>query len=222
MNEGKNNSPVNARQPCPPLPSLPRGEGLMRMVRRAKADIPSFLFVIIALCSCSFSDEHSFAAPKSSETRVIKVHDGDTVTLTIDGRMRKTRLIGIDAPEMSQRPWGRRAKEHLIGILDRSGWMVTVETDEVKQDKYDRPLVYLRTKDGGLINEQMAMDGYAVKFTIKPNEKYANLIKRAEQSARQEKKGIWGEKGLKEMPVKYREKHPREDSSTTPHLNPLP
>jgi endonuclease YncB( thermonuclease family) len=47
--------------------------------------------------------------PTLQEVQVIKVHDGDTLTLMINGRMRKTRLIGIDAPEMNQRPWGRRA-----------------------------------------------------------------------------------------------------------------
>jgi micrococcal nuclease len=59
----------------------------------------------------------------------------------------------------------------------------------------------------------MVLDGYAVKFTIKPNDKYAHLIKQAERNARQEKKGIWGEQGLKEMPVKYRERHPRTSDS---------
>jgi micrococcal nuclease len=137
------------------------------------------------------------------------VHDGDTVTLMIDGRMRKTRLIGIDAPEMNQRPWGRRAKEHLIDILNHTDWMVTMETDAVLTDKYDRSLVYLWTNTNELINERMVLDGFAVLFTIKPNVRYRDRFSRAEKLARQEKKEIWGPNGLKESPVKYREKHPR-------------
>ena len=147
--------------------------------------------------------------PALQEVQVIKVHDGDTVTLMLNGRMRKTRLIGIDAPEMNQRPWGRRAKEHLIDILNYTDWMVTMETDVVTTDKYGRSLVYLWTKNTELINERMVMDGYAVMFTIKPNSTYADRFKRAEQYARGEKKGIWGPDGLKEKPIEYKKKHPR-------------
>jgi micrococcal nuclease len=141
--------------------------------------------------------------------KVLKAHDGDTVTLMINGKLRKTRLIGIDAPEMNQRPWGRRAKEHLIAILNQTDWTATMETDVVTTDKYGRLLVYLWTKDKEFINEQMIRDGYAVMFTIKPNTIYADRFKIAEQYARREKKGIWGPNGLKEKPIEYKKKHPR-------------
>jgi micrococcal nuclease len=176
---------------------------------RAKAIVTSFVFALIAFCLCSFCSDRSFAAQNPSEAHVVKVHDGDTVTLVMNGRMRKTRLIGIDAPEMNQRPWGRQAKEHLIDIMNHTGWLVTVETDEVKIDKYGRSLVYLWTGNNELVNERMVLDGYAVLFTIRPNVRYEVKFSRAEQLARQELKGIWGPKGLKEAPVRYREKHPR-------------
>ncbi len=179
------------------------GSGITNTILRV------FVFVLIACCICSFSIDPSFAAQKSSEVHVVKVHDGDTVTVMINGRMRKTRLIGIDAPEMNQRPWGRQAKEHLIDIMNHTDWLVTMETDEVTNDKYGRSLVYLWTRNTELINERMVLDGNAVLFTIKPNVKYREKFIRAEQRARREMKGIWGLKGLKEAPVKYREKHPR-------------
>jgi micrococcal nuclease len=172
------------------------------------SSVPSFVFVLIVCFIGSFSIDSSYAQ-KSSEIQVVKVHDGDTVTLMINGRMRKTRLIGIDAPEMNQRPWGRQAKEHLIDIMNHTDWMVTVETDEVSQDKYGRVLAYLWTNNNELINERMVRDGYAVLFTIKPNVRYRAAFSRAEKLAQQEMKGIWGPKGLKEAPAKYREKHPR-------------
>lgn len=169
-----------------------------------------FLFVVvIAFCFFSFCIDRSFAAQKSPGVRVVKVHDGDTVTLMMNGKMRKSRLTGIDAPEMNQRPWGRKAKEHLIDIMNHTEWTVAVETDEVTHDKYGRSLVYLWTNDNDLINEQMVLDGYAVLFSIKPNVRYGDRFSRAEKRARKEMKGIWGPKGLKEAPVKYREKHPR-------------
>ena len=110
---------------------------------------------------------------------------------------------------MNQRPWGRPAREQLVDIMNLTDWRVTVETDEVTNDKYGRSLVYLWTSRNELINERMVLDGYAVLFRIKPNIRYSDTFSRAEQRARQEMKVIWGPKGLKEAPVKYREKHPR-------------
>ena len=174
--------------------------------------VKHFLILVIALFA-SFATllvhGQAISKPALQEVQVIKVHDGDTVTLMISGRMRKTRLIGIDAPEMNQRPWGRRAKEHLIDIFNLTDWLVTMETDVVTIDKYGRSLVFLWTKDKELINERMVLDGYAVLFAIKPNSTYADRFRKAEQYARGEKRGIWGPDGLKEKPIEYKKKHPR-------------
>jgi micrococcal nuclease len=143
------------------------------------------------------------------EARVIAVNDGDTVTLLINGKKQRTRLIGIDAPELGQRPWGERAKEQLAGILRQNRWMVYVETDSVRIDKYDRLLVYLWTKENEFINERMLNDGYAVLFTIQPNSRHLDRFKKAQRNAREKKIGIWGPEGLQERPFDYRKAHPR-------------
>jgi endonuclease YncB( thermonuclease family) len=91
----------------------------------------------------SLGHELSRARPALHEARVIEVNDGDRVTIRPDSRTCRTRLVGIDAPEMGQWPWGRRAKEHLIGIMRDSVRMVFIETDIVKHDKYGRLFAYL-------------------------------------------------------------------------------
>ncbi len=166
--------------------------------------------VFIAV-SGNIRPEQSFAKPDLQEAQVIKVHDGDTVTLQIKNIFHKTRLIGIDAPEMNQRPWGRRAKEYLIDIMNHTDWTVFVETDVITHDKYGRLLAYLWSKQKELVNEKMILEGNAQLFTIPPNVRYVSTFTNAEQRARQEKKGIWGEKGLKESPAEYRKKHPRKE-----------
>ncbi len=180
-----------------------------RIIRRLAA------FIVVLTASSLLWHCQAFSNSPELKVHVIKVHDGDTVTLMINGRMRKTRLIGIDAPEMNQRPWGRQAKEHMIDILNHSDWTVTMETDVVTTDKYGRTLVYLWTKNKEFINEQMIRDGYAVLFTINPNNKYADRFKMAEQYARGGKIGIWGPNGLKEKPIAYRIKHPRKHYDLT-------
>jgi micrococcal nuclease len=171
-----------------------------------------FLFLI----TCAIFILGSMPAPSHSSpalqiARVHQVYDGDTVMLRLKDKKYKTRLIGIDAPEMRQRPWGRKAKEHLIEIMRRTGWTVYVETDVERQDKYGRLLAYLWTKKRALINEKMIVDGFATAFTIEPNSKYAQRFENAENNARDREKGIWGPKGLKERPVEWRKKHPRKD-----------
>src|SRR5512147_3116745 len=80
----------------------------------------------------------AYASERLPEARVIAVNDGDTVTIRMNGKEYRTRLIGMDAPEMGQEPWGRRAQEHLRTLLKDAKWRVSVETDIVKYDKYNR------------------------------------------------------------------------------------
>ncbi len=95
----------------------------------------------------SVSAPQLFASLSLQEARVIAVNDGDTVTLRMNGKERRTRLIGIDAPETGQEPWGQRSREHLRKILKDLHWNVFVETDIVTHDKYNRMLVYLWDDD---------------------------------------------------------------------------
>jgi micrococcal nuclease len=153
--------------------------------------------------------DQSFAAQKLSEARVTTVHDGDTVTLLMNSKKVKCRLIGIDAPEMGQEPWGRKSREHLRKLLKQSDWRVYVETDAERQDKYKRLLIYLWLQNGELLNERMILDGYAFRFTMKPNTRYVDRLKKAQQAARDRKLGVWGPDGLNERPVDYKRAHPR-------------
>jgi micrococcal nuclease len=149
------------------------------------------------------------AAPPGQDARIVAVNDGDTVTIVMNNRKYRTRLIGIDAPEMGQEPWGRKAREHLRTLLKGYRWRVSLEEDVEQRDKYNRLLVYLWLTDGEMLNERMLRDGYAVLFTIQLNSKYAEWFRKAQQSAQESKRGIWGPDGLKEKPLDYKKTHPR-------------
>lgn len=140
---------------------------------------------------------------------VAAVHDGDTVSVIINQKKEKVRLIGIDAPEIGQKPWGNKAKKYLDALLSSSGWKVTLEFDDDKRDKHGRILAYLWTMKGEMINLLMLKNGYAMLFTFPPNVKYVDDLKAAQQEARDRGRGIWGEKGLRQRPVDYRREHPR-------------
>jgi micrococcal nuclease len=105
------------------------------------------------------------------------------------------RLIGIDAPDLAQEPWGRAAKQRLesyIGMPSKDS--VSVEFEGVDADKFGRKFVYL-WKDGRLLNEELVKDGYVLASmnSLSPmgGHKYRDRLSRASQYARLMGNGIW-------------------------------
>jgi endonuclease YncB( thermonuclease family) len=125
----------------------------------------------------------------------IRVVDGDTIVVGIQGTSKYIRLIGIDAPEpnVSSGPecYATEATEHLKE-LTRTG-TVTLYNDESQgtYDKFSRILAYVELPDGTDLGEQMLRDGYAREFMYdKPYGKRDTYIS-AEQSALQAEAGLW-------------------------------
>lgn len=167
----------------------------------------TILIAILLPSLCIYDNSLTFG--DQGHVRVIKVHDGDTIGVILNGRKEKVRLIGIDAPEIKQRPWGTRARKHLEKMLMASNRKVILEFDVERRDKYGRLLCYVFTRDGKMLNIQMLSDGYAVLYTIPPNVKHVEKLRAAQHEAREQKLGIWGSSGLKETPSEFRKKHPR-------------
>ena len=173
-------------------------------------NLASVIFFLIAAVFYLVHERNPFLRVQEGEfARVTIVHDGDTVSIVRDRKEEKVRMIGIDAPEMDQKPWGDAAKRHLESLLRKSEWRVTIEYDVEKTDQYGRTLAYVRAKDGTLLNLAMVANGFAVLYTIPPNVKYVEDLRAAQAKAREKRLGIWGEGGLREMPREYREKRPR-------------
>jgi micrococcal nuclease len=171
-----------------------------------------FISVILFLVLPSISDAQTY---KDSRFRVIEVNDGDTISIKVNTflgittKIERLRLIGIDAPELKQEPWGRLSKRYLKKLLSESDWVVRVEFDIEKRDKYGRLLGYVWDNRGRLINEKMLEEGYALLYTIPPNVKYTERFILAQKFAQQKRVGIWGKKGLKKSPEQWRIENPR-------------
>ena len=166
----------------------------------------SFSLLLLGVRGTSSSD----AVKDARNTAVAgRAYDGDTIAAFVDGRFQKVRLIGIDAPEMDQKPWGRKAQECTEALIKASGFKVSLEYDLERRDKYGRILAYIWAQDGKMINEEMLRKGCAVLFTVPPNVKYAGRLRTAQEKARESKVGVWGENGLNERPYDFRKEHPR-------------
>ena len=123
--------------------------------------------------------------------RVVKVADGDTITVLVTNVQHKIRLNRIDAPEKGQ-AFGNVSRQHLASFV--AGKEVEVEWE--KKDKYGRILgtAWAQVQDGTNaavrtdINLQMVKDGLAWHYKHFDNTKsYAD----AETAARAAKRGLW-------------------------------
>jgi len=169
--------------------------------------------LILSIISLAHGKKERYSPPDNRAAGktvfVGKIYDGDTISAFVNGHFEKIRLIGIDAPEKDQRPWGRKARECLGSLISAADSRVSLEYDIDKRDKYGRILAYIWTQNGQMINEEMMKNGCAVLFTFPPNVRYAERFLVAQKKAQEHKAGIWGENGLQESPYDYRKKHPR-------------
>lgn len=120
---------------------------------------------------------------------VVRVVDGDTVVLRSAG---KSRLIGVDTPEVFGRPgcFGEEASAFAKQTL-RPGIPVKVERDVESSDRYGRSLVYLTLPDGRSFNELLVDEGFAVPLPIAPNVRYAGRFRELASRAREQRTGLW-------------------------------
>ena len=128
----------------------------------------------------------SMFAAETLKGRVVKVADGDTITVLDAANVQhRIRLDKIDAPEKAQ-PFGDAARKHLATFVAGKD----VEIEWTKKDKYGRILgtvwamIPVRTD----VNLQMVKDGFAWHYKQFDNtQSYAA----AEIDARRAKRGLW-------------------------------
>lgn len=127
--------------------------------------------------------------------KVIRIADGDTITILRERTQYKIRLNGIDAPESSQ-AFGQKSKQALGSFLE--GKSVSVETTE--KDHYGR---YIGTvfANGANANVWMVHNGWAWHY-----KKYSNDAKLAqlELEAKASKRGLWNDSSTPIAPWEYR------------------
>jgi micrococcal nuclease len=130
--------------------------------------------------------------------RVVKVLDGDTAEIDINGQVKKVRFIGMDTPEVHdpRKPvqcYGREASARGHELLE--GKMVGIEYDQIvgETDKYSRTLAYIILPSGEIYNQKMIAEGYAHEYTYQGQAyKYQSNFKQAEVSAKSLGLGFWG------------------------------
>ena len=154
----------------------------------------------IAQLSASVTDFGPPAPVRATTPCVVqRVVDGDTIDC---GKLGRVRLIGMDAPEENQPPFGARSTAALTRLL-RPGSVVNLEQDVEPRDRYGRLLAYVWT-DNGMANWRMVRDGWAVTLTYAPNVQFVDAFTEAQRLARDERRGLWASDGFACLPVDHR------------------
>ena len=130
--------------------------------------------------------------------QVIKVIDGDTMTVNLDGKEETLRLIGIDTPETVDprklvECFGVEASNKAKELLNNKKVRLENDPTQGERDKYQRLLRYIWLEDGTFFNKIMISDGYAHEYTYNTPYKYQTEFKQAESEARTAKRGLWAD-----------------------------
>jgi micrococcal nuclease len=132
---------------------------------------------------------------------VLRVVDGDTIRCEALGLVR---LIGIDAPEQTQRPFDSASTAGLTAMV-AVGDTVQLEPDVEARDRYRRMLAYVWHR-GAMLNWRMLRQGWAVTLTYPPNVQWSAAFVVAQAKARDENRGLWEVDGFRCLPVDHRQK----------------
>ncbi len=153
----------------------------------------------------------------SLQGKVVKVADGDTVTILDDsGKKHRIRLAGIDAPEKDQ-PYGDVSTQSLVELA--SDKTVTIEYE--KRDRYNRiigkvlvdppgevfclALDCVKKIDAGLEQIKAGLAWHYKYYQMEQSEEDRKLYSKAELEARTRQIGLWVSKD-KMPPWQWRRK----------------
>jgi endonuclease YncB( thermonuclease family) len=167
------------------------------------------LFFIL-LCLLSVSPSHS--ASSFLEGTVVKIADGDTITvLDFNKVLHRVRIAGIDAPEKTQ-PFGNASRMRLGELVARK----EVRIEFNKHDRYGRIVGKVlvtppdcptcgKTLDVGLAQVKSGMAWWYRKYAHEQSSEDQERYEFAEQEAKAKRAGLWQDKNP-QPPWEFRRK----------------
>jgi micrococcal nuclease len=157
--------------------------------------IAPFLLLLAAVAMLVARGGNHPPATAFGHAQVLRVVDGDTIRVRLDGRTERVRYIGVDTPE-SVKPgtpvqcFAKRAAAANAALV--AGRSVRLVGDVERRDRYGRLLAYVyREPDGAFVNAQLVRDGYARILSIAPNVAHARQFAALARTAREGGRGLW-------------------------------
>jgi micrococcal nuclease len=177
------------------------------VVVRLRVFVPKIIILasLVLLVSCQSQNESASIPASVKVARVVSGQSLEILGMEAQPNLISSlRLIGLDAPDLRQFPWGEDAKRLLEQLIGDTNQVVNLEFDLEAKDQFNRTLAYV-WKDKLLLNEEVIKQGYALFVGRSPNHKYDQRLERAQQWARIMGKGIWNtDKPMRITPGEFR------------------
>jgi micrococcal nuclease len=116
---------------------------------------------------------------------VIRVIDGDTIDVEVNGERQRVRYIGMNTPERDE-PCFDEATQANVDLV--AGKEVRLEKDVSETDRYGRLLRYVFVGDT-FVNVALVAGGYAEAMLYRPDGKHYELFSQLEVEAAQAELG---------------------------------
>jgi micrococcal nuclease len=148
-------------------------------------------------------------AASGDHATVVKVVDGDTLDVLVNGHKRRIRLIGVDTSELHEsdklirdaqrssctkaelQELGAQATQFVSRLLS-PGDSFRLEYGRHRYDDYQRILAFVWLPDGRLLNELLLCEGYAqarLHYVFRSD--YRARFQQCGQQAQATSKGLW-------------------------------
>ena len=152
-------------------------------------------FLVLSRLAPTFSPLFSGGSgPSRSETAtVVRVIDGDTIEVDLDGSRYTVRYIGINTPD-TNRPsrgvefFGPEASARNRELVE--GKTVRMELDVSSTDRFDRLLRYVYVDDE-MVNATLISEGFAVASAFPPDTKFVDRFENIQIQAMENRRGAW-------------------------------
>lgn len=117
--------------------------------------------------------------------RVVRVADGDTLTLETDGGRVRVRLFGLDAPEMDQ-PRGRESKKGLARLVGGQ----TARVEVTGRDQFGRTLGRVFVGERA-VDRDMVSAGWAWVYEGYCRGEFCRELAVLQAEAKEGRRGLW-------------------------------
>lgn len=127
--------------------------------------------------------------------RVANFEDGDTITVDMNGKTERIRMIGVDTPETQdpRKPvqcFGHAASEFTRNLIGDNPVRLEADALSDNRDRYSRLLRHVYLPDGRLVQAEIIKAGFGFAYTSFPFTKSVEF-KAYEIKARTQNLGLW-------------------------------
>jgi endonuclease YncB( thermonuclease family) len=136
-------------------------------------------------------------APQLQEATVVEVVNGEQITVKVDGRRQGVRYLGVDIPLEGDCYAAESTAANRALVAGETVYLERQSTNVDARGNWVRDVWVAADDEGGLtlVADELVGQGAAVAAISSPNTRFADWLAAAEQTAREDDAGLWGECG---------------------------